>query len=591
MGCYQVALSFLVADKFYNEGTQMRFSKQLFSFLCMLMVASCGGEKSAVQPTIEQTSVAITGPETVEEGSRAIFKLINVTSSHDIKISQGYVLNSSNHSVEVVVPTIHGTDTAELEIAVYNGSELLVEHRTVIEPLAAPVITELPRPYPLESSRISKYDKVPRDERGIPMVNRDGTYFYYHVDLSKIAQVYYAYIRKHDRPAKETAEFIAMAEWLKDNCVYTEWGFCSWQAQFDISAYSLPSNWTSAMAQGQAITVLYYAYAVTQDESYIEVLSDAIAAFNYPVAEKGVVADFNGHRFYEEYGSEDKPAHVLNGFLFALTGLYEVAELAHSKAAKQAFEQGLETLGNTLHFYDLGFTSRYDYSHLNQIASTKGGVNGDLYHEIHLAQLAWLYQVSQDETVLDYLQRFLMYDTGGLTSFANLTAASTKITDVEVSSTLAPETHGQQYLTDSNWTWRRYWSSDEVPATIILSLNNGSPTDEKIILDGLRLTSVGEMSLPKEVSIYDCSGIQRKLVSQGLTRASAKSEYLYELNGYTSFTVVYDLKGTQLDCSQVEIELIPNEEQGYIALRELNVHLEQPYIIEQLLERYQNYAP
>lgn len=571
----------------------MYINRKFYSLLLTLMLAGCGGSNSSNEQTtpVTQDSVEIIGPTAAEEGSRASFELKNLTGEYEVKLSAGYVLQSSGDVLEFVVPTVLNGEVQTITVEVFADDELLAEHTLTIEPLEVAAFTELPRAYPLESSRIGKYDNVPRDAEGVPLIERDGELYYYHVDLSKIAQVYYAYVRKHDRPAQETADFLAMATWLKENCIYTEWGFCSWQAKFDISAYSLPNDWTSAMAQGQAITVLLYAYAVTQDESYIEVLADAVAAFNYPVAEKGVVADFEGYRFYEEYGSEDKPAHVLNGFLFAMAGLYEVAHLAKSEAAQQAYEQGLESLRNTLHLYDLGFTSRYDYSHLNQIASTKGGVNGDLYHEIHLAQLAWLHSVSEDDVVMEYLKRFLMYDTGGLTSFGELTAASTKIIDVNVSSSISPENYGPNYLTDSNWTWRRYWSSDDVPATIALTLNNGSPEGNAIVLQGLRLTALGEKSLPAELNVYDCAGEQRKLLKSDVTATPLLAEYAYELNGYKSFTAVYDLEGVALECQTIELEMLPHQELGYIALREINVHLEQPYIIEKLLERYQAHAP
>lgn len=568
----------------------MQRRQLIIAFVAAMFMASCGGSDTSDEELIGHHDVAINGPAEVEEGSRVSFDLENVTSDLEVKVSTGYVLSHSNTKLEVVVPTIGRDESGSLQIEVYAGAERVAIHNTEIIALAAPTLTKLPRPYPLESSRISKYDNVIRDENGVPMLERNGDLYYYHVDLSKIAQVYYAYVQKHNFPPKETAEFVAMAEWLRDNCVYTEWGFCSWRAQFDIPAYSLPDDWTSAMAQGQAITVLLYAYAVTQDESYIEVLSDAIAAFNYPISEKGVVADFSGNRFYEEYGSEDKPAHVLNGFLFALAGLHEVAELAGSQTAKQAFEQGVESLKQTLHFFDLGFTSRYDYSHLDQIASTKGGGNGDLYHEIHIAQLALIYQITNDEIIKEYLEKFLMYDTGGLTSFNDLKAASTKILDVEVSSSISPDTHGPRYLNDSNWTWRRYWSSSQVPSEVKLTLNNGSQGVAPTILRGLRLSALGEKTLPAELMLYDCAGESRKLLIKDVMQENKLADFSYDVNGYKSYTVVYDLSNVELECADIVLEITPNQELGFVALREINVHLQQPIIIEKLLERYKSYA-
>lgn len=559
------------------------------------LFVGCGGghanDDVSVPPDTsgEPKAVAFSGPATVEEGSRVVIQLSNLTEQHTLTVDDAYVLTQNLNEIEFVAPTIRGQADKTVTVRAALGEEHLAAYEITIQPLTAPEFDDLPRSYPLESGRISKYDKVPRDSRGVPLFEYNGDRYYYHVQLSKIAQVYYSYIKANGLPSKETNEFLAMAEWLKDNCVYTEWGFCSWRAGFDIPAYRLPSDWTSAMAQGQAITVLLSAYAVTQDESYLEVLSDAVAAFNYPITEKGVVADFDGHRFYEEYGSETDPAHVLNGFLFAMAGLYDVAVLGGSETAAQAFEQGLESLRNTLHYYDLGFTSRYDYSHLNQIASTKGSGDGDLYHEIHISQLAWLYAVTAEKFVLDTLVNFLRYDTGGLKTFgSNLSSRSEKIVRVRVSNTISPETHGPGYLTDSNWTWRRYWSANVTPTEVSLDLNNGSNGTENIVLTGLRLTALRKETLPATLALYDCEGAQRQLlVRDALVGDEPASSFLYDVNGYVSYTAVYPLDNVVMSCDSLTLEMVPNEESGIIALRELNIHLEQPIILQEVISRYE----
>ncbi|MFC0445705.1 D-glucuronyl C5-epimerase family protein [Pseudidiomarina halophila] len=519
--------------------------KWIYTILISFSLFGCQSGDDDRQDKV--TQLKIIAPDIIEEGSRVLVKVEDAPQGITLDVGGAFRLDDSDAHVEFVAPNVVSDDEMLITVNLQDGES--VTRSLLVKNLEPPIFYSLPRSYPLESGRIEKHANAPRDANGVPLFVYGDEQVYFHVYISKIAQVYYQYIRANNLPGAETQEFLAMADWLRDNCVYTAYGFCSWQATFDIPAYSLPDNWTSAMAQGQAITVLLSAYALTQDETYFNTMSDALSAFNYPVEEKGVFADFEGHRFYQEYGSEDRPANVLNGFLFAMAGLYDVWDLSGSETAHQAFEQGLESLKNVISLYDLGFTTRYDYSHLNQIASTKGGGNGDLYHEIHISQLAWLYTVTRESWVLDYLKKFLSYDTGGLTAFGMLAGPSLKITDVQVSSSVSAETHGPNYLTDSNWTWRRYWSSVQTPTTVKLTLNNGSTGS--LDINEIRLTSLRENTLPSSISVFECDGVQRKILMENLIDAETTTTFHYDVNGYQSSTYVYKTELKLSDCPEI----------------------------------------
>jgi hypothetical protein len=87
----------------------------------------------------------------------------------------------------------------------------------------------------------------------------------------------------------------------------------------------------------------------------------------------------------QEYPT-DPPAHVLNGWIFGLWGLYDAALAGPKWVADQAmagFEDGVSTLARRLPKYQLpGGWSRYDL-----ISAEPINVASPFYHHLHIQQL------------------------------------------------------------------------------------------------------------------------------------------------------------------------------------------------------------
>ena len=100
----------------------------------------------------------------------------------------------------------------------------------------------------------------------------------------------------------------------------------------------------------------------------------------------------------QEYPT-DPPAHVLNGWITSLFGLYDLAQAPSAAAprAAAAFDAGTKTLAARLHLYrtPLGW-SRYDlYPHpLPNTASVS-------YHRLHVAQLRALHSLAGLDVLAD----------------------------------------------------------------------------------------------------------------------------------------------------------------------------------------------
>jgi glycosyltransferase involved in cell wall biosynthesis len=150
--------------------------------------------------------------------------------------------------------------------------------------------------------------------------------------------------------------------------------------------YRLSPPWFSAMAQGQAASLLVRA-AVTCGRP--ELLTRALDATR-SLTEPPLVAHTDEGPVLQEYPTAP-PAHVLNGWIFALWGLYDVAPSC--EVAARAFHEGVDALARRLPLYEArpGW-SRYDlYPHrLANVASP-------FYHRLHLAQLEVMAALVPDE--------------------------------------------------------------------------------------------------------------------------------------------------------------------------------------------------
>jgi heparosan-N-sulfate-glucuronate 5-epimerase len=144
--------------------------------------------------------------------------------------------------------------------------------------------------------------------------------------------------------------------------------------------YSLASGWASAMAQGEAASLLVRA-ATALDAP--EMLEDArIAAMSLMETNSPLVAQTRDGPVLQEYPTTP-PSHVLNGWIFALWGLYDVAQLTGDERAAASFENGVDALAARLPLYSTGLRwSRYDlFPHrIVHVASP-------FYHRLHIEQL------------------------------------------------------------------------------------------------------------------------------------------------------------------------------------------------------------
>ncbi len=173
------------------------------------------------------------------------------------------------------------------------------------------------------------------------------------------------------REERHCEAFLQLAGWfVRTQETQGSWQLPSMRKAIYIAPYS-------ALAQGQAISVLVRAFSITSDEGYLETARRGLNFMLKPVQEGGTCRTTQEGPILEEY-----PRHqantVLNGWVSALFGMYDVLLVVEQGDARDALEASLEALIKFLPRYDAGYWSFYD---------SLGSLASPYYHNVHITQL------------------------------------------------------------------------------------------------------------------------------------------------------------------------------------------------------------
>lgn len=226
-------------------------------------------------------------------------------------------------------------------------------------------------------------------------------FHYYPIAIGQYAlAIFHTYLKSKSEEDKN--RFLNLANWFVDN--QSQDGY--WYAQVEEKKYKLPKNWVSSMAQGRVISVLLRASQITSDERYYNSALRALETFS---DKSKFISYYKENIFYEEYPS-NPGSYVLNGMIFALWGLYDFIRYDKNSDAKKYFYDGIESLKEMLHLYDINNWSCYD---LRQITWSKKYLNPCTVHYqyIHIKQLHVLYNLTNEKIFLEYSEKWKEYDS------------------------------------------------------------------------------------------------------------------------------------------------------------------------------------
>jgi hypothetical protein len=167
--------------------------------------------------------------------------------------------------------------------------------------------------------------------------------------------------------------------------------------------YPLRAPWVSGIVQGQCASLFVRLFDATGNERFAEAALKALQPLHVPTNEGGAMALLGGQPFPEEYPT-DPPSYVLNGAIFALFGLYDVA-VGLDKGYRRAFDEMVDGLASNIDRWDLGYWSRYDlYAHpVVNVASSA-------YHHLHISLLEVLALISGRSEFAKAREWFISYE-------------------------------------------------------------------------------------------------------------------------------------------------------------------------------------
>ncbi len=195
------------------------------------------------------------------------------------------------------------------------------------------------------------------------------------------------------------------ADWLCANLEQNSHELWVWNHHFDWEyRQTLKTPWYSGLAQGQGISLLLRVRAKTKDEKYLEAARRALVSLTRPVTEGGVLFEDDEKNLWIEEYLVMPPTHILNGFMWALWGVFDFW-LAHADAAaKEVFDRGVVTLTHNLARFDTGYWSLYEQSgtRLKMLASP-------FYHRLHIVQLRVMAMLTGQNVFTEFADRWEGY--------------------------------------------------------------------------------------------------------------------------------------------------------------------------------------
>jgi len=197
--------------------------------------------------------------------------------------------------------------------------------------------------------------------------------------------------------------FLMLADWFaRDQTSEGLWLYrFSWHKSAD--------PWSSALAQMRGASVMLRAWLVTGDPRYDAAARAAARPLGQPITGGGMHATHPqaGVAYFEEYPAE--PSAVLNGFIAALFGLYELATWLDDTPSTSLLAEGIDSLERILpHYLHRGWTL-YDLDPATPFPNP----NSPRYHRLVGDYLRVLATITGRPGLAQWRDRWVAMDTTG----------------------------------------------------------------------------------------------------------------------------------------------------------------------------------
>jgi hypothetical protein len=244
------------------------------------------------------------------------------------------------------------------------------------------------------------------DSNGIPMLDYRGVIGLQYNPIA-VAQWGLANYNQFYATGDETRrqKTLKAAAWLCDHLEQNPHGLWVWNHHFDWDYREiLKAPWYSGLAQGQGVSLLLRAHAHTGENKYLQAAERAFATLTRPIGEGGALFEDEEKNLWIEEYLVSPPTHILNGFMWALWGVFDFWRARAAANAKGIFDRGVNTLVRNLRLYDTGYWSLYEQSgtRLRMLASP-------FYHQLHIVQLQVMGKLTGVSVFAEVAQRWENY--------------------------------------------------------------------------------------------------------------------------------------------------------------------------------------
>ncbi len=232
-----------------------------------------------------------------------------------------------------------------------------------------------------------------RDADNVILTVWDGESFYHPVGMThKLFALIDIYHRTGDTALLQLAQKY-MARMIQEAMTFDSAMYFPYNMDYKVHQRDdalLTAPWFSGMAQGEALGVFVRMFRITEDSTFLDLSHKIFNSFlrlrtdNRPWT---VFRDSCGCYWVEEYPTEP-PSMTLNGFIFAIYGLYDYYLLTTDPQAEMILKASLSTIKNYLPLF-----RRTGQISLYNLHFRRFDVH---YHLIHIDQLQDLARMTGD---------------------------------------------------------------------------------------------------------------------------------------------------------------------------------------------------
>ena len=258
----------------------------------------------------------------------------------------------------------------------------------------------------------------PFDSKGIPLLDYQSNIMlqYNPVAISQYGLAHYNRYKEQSNYKSKTI-FLNQALWLTENLERNASGVHVWNHWFNWEYKEvLKAPWYSALSQGQGISLLLRAWIETGSHIFKESADKAFESFLVPISKGGVTYHCNDDELWFEEYIIDSPTHILNGFIWALWGIYDYKLITEDSNANLLLYKALATLKNYLKYYDTGYWSLYDFSKTSGLKM----LSSPFYHKLHIVQLRVIERLTNEAIFGEYASKWDEYSKNPLKKFRAL---------------------------------------------------------------------------------------------------------------------------------------------------------------------------